>query len=124
MLVNVLNKANGTNTKALLEHFNQAQKKINKIVFDLIKDGDAIYAIGFYQKEAIGYADLILVSKRGAFESILEKVSTKTFNCKKGVDFGTAAGLQVDSDGKLHIWATQRDALQQIAVNRFSQRTE
>ncbi len=112
------------NEQKLLENFVAPDNWAGYQAINLIKDGDAIYAIGFYQKEAIGYADLILVSKRGAFESILEKVSTKTFNCKKGVDFGTAAGLQVDSDGKLHIWATQRDALQQIAVNRFSQRTE
>ena len=88
---------------------------------NLIKDEDAIYAIGFYKKELLSKADLILVSRLETFEPIMEKVLTKTFNCKNEVDFGTAAGLQVDKAGKLHIWGTQRDALKQIAVNKFSQ---
>lgn len=88
---------------------------------NLIKDEKAIYAIGFYQKELLAHADLILVSKLETFEPIMEKVLTKTFNCKYEVDFGTAAGLQVDKKGKLHIWGTQRDALKQIVVNKFSQ---
>jgi len=43
MLVNVLKKANGTNTGILLKHFDQAQKKINEFVFNLIEDKDVIY---------------------------------------------------------------------------------
>ncbi len=88
---------------------------------NLIRDGKAIYAIGFYNKERVGYADLILVSNLEAFEPIMEKVRTKTFNCTNAVDFGAAAGLQVDKEGNLHIWGTQRDPLKQIAVNKFSQ---
>jgi len=88
---------------------------------NLIMDEEAIYAIGFYKKELVGYADLILVSMLKTFEPIMEKVLIKTFNCKNGADFGTAAGLQVDKEGNLHIWGTQRDALNQIAVNKFSQ---
>ncbi|MDB4293232.1 hypothetical protein N9954_07455 [Maribacter sp.] len=88
---------------------------------NLIRDNEAIYAIGFYKKELVGMADLILVSRLETFEPIMEKVSTKTFNCNNEVDFGAAAGLQVDKEGKLHIWGTQRDALKQIAVNKFSQ---
>ena len=88
---------------------------------NLIRDGEAIYAIGFHQKERVGYADLILVSSLETFEPIMEKVLTKTFNCTNKVDFGTAAGLQVDKEGNLHIWGTQRDPLQRIAVNKFSQ---
>lgn len=89
---------------------------------NLIKDEEAIYAIGFYNKEHMGYADLILVSSLETFEPILEKVRTKTFNCTDEVDFSTAAGLQVDKGGNLHIWGTQRNPLRQIAVNKFSQR--
>lgn len=88
---------------------------------NLIKDEKAIYAIGFYKKESDGYADLILVSKLGAFIPIMKKVLTKIFNGKNGVDFGTASGLQVDNKGNLHVWATQSDASEQIAVNKFSQ---
>ena len=88
---------------------------------NLIADDKAIYASGFYAKEAQGAADLILVSHPGTIEPIMEMVASKTFNCKDGVDFATAAGLQVDGEGKLHIWGTQRDALKQIVVNKFSQ---
>lgn len=112
------------NEQKLLESFAAPDDWAGYQAINLIKDSEAIYAIGFYQKEALGYADLILVSKHGPFKPILEKVSAKTFNCKKGVDFGAAVGLQVDHQGNLHIWATQRDALQQITVNRFSQQLE
>ena len=89
---------------------------------NLISDEEAIYAIGFYQKESVGYADLILVSKQGSVELIMEKVLTRTFDCINGVDFNAATGLQVDKQGNLHIWGTQKNALKQIAVNKFSQR--
>lgn len=88
---------------------------------NLIMDEEAIYAVGFYKKELLDTADLILVSRLENFEPIMEKVLTKTFNCKNEVDFGAAAGLQVDKEGKLHIWGAQRDALKQFAVNKFSQ---
>ena len=88
---------------------------------NLIADNQAIYAIGLYKKEDIGYADLIFVSKRNIFELALQKVDTKPFNCAQGVDFGAAAGLQVDLEGKLHIWGTQKDASEQITINKFSQ---
>jgi hypothetical protein len=87
---------------------------------NLIKDKGAIYAIGFYQKEQIGYGDLILISKVKAFSPVMNKVFTKAFNCKDTIDFDAAVGLQVDKEGELHIWATQKDALRQIVVNRFS----
>jgi len=51
----------------------------------------------------------------------MEKVLTKTYNCSNEVDFGTAAGLQEDKEGNLHIWGTQRGPLKLIAVNKFSQ---
>ena len=89
---------------------------------NLIRDEEAIYAIGFYKAADANYADLILVSKAGPFEPVMEKVFTKAFHCKSGVSFGAAAGLQVDKEGKLHLWAAQPDALEQIAVNKFSQR--
>lgn len=87
---------------------------------NLIRDENAIYAIGFYRKESDGYADLILVSKLEAFIPIMKKVLTKTFNGKNGVDFGTASGLQVDNKGNLHIWAAQSKALKKITINKFS----
>ena len=43
MLVNVLNEVEKTSNKEVLEHFHSAQKKINKTVFKLIKDGDVIF---------------------------------------------------------------------------------
>jgi hypothetical protein len=88
---------------------------------NLIADEEAIYAMGFYQQELVGHADLILVSKQGSLELIMEKVHTRTFNCINGVDFTAATGIQVDDMGQLHIWGTQKNALKQIAVNRFSQ---
>jgi hypothetical protein len=84
---------------------------------NLVSDKDAIYAIGFYAECS---ADLILVSKLEAFEPIMEKVGSKTFNCKNGVDFSGAAGLQVDIGGNLHIWGTQKVTQKQISINRFS----
>lgn len=87
---------------------------------NLIRDEEAIYAIGFYSKEHISHADLILVSSLKTFKLIMEKVRTKTFNCTNEVDFGAAAGLQVDKAGNLHVWGTQRDPLKQMAVNKFS----
>ncbi len=89
---------------------------------NLLKDKEAIYAIGFYQNESVAYADLILVSKLKTFDLIMEKVHTKAFNCKEGVDFGGAAGLQVDNEGLLHIWGTQKDPMKQIVINKFSQK--
>lgn len=89
---------------------------------NLIKDEAAIYAIGFYKKELNNYSDLILVSRLGTFEPIMEKIISKTFNCKNGVDFNNAVGLQVDKKGDLHFWSTQRDAQKEIIVNRFSQK--
>ncbi|MCP4977740.1 MAG: hypothetical protein GY931_16445 [Maribacter sp.] len=88
---------------------------------NLIKDEKDIYAIGFYKKDGVGYTDLILVSKLGTFVPLMKKVLTKTFNGIKGVDFGTATGLQVDKEGNLHIWAVQSNALKRITVNKFSQ---
>ncbi|WP_416864285.1 MAG: hypothetical protein ACMVP2_16730 [Imperialibacter sp.] len=89
---------------------------------NLIRGEEAIYAIGFYKITDGNYADLILVSKAGPFDPFMEKVLTKAFYCKSGVSFGAAAGLQVDNEGILHLWATQPDAFKRIAVNRFSER--
>ena len=89
---------------------------------NLIMDQEGIYAIGTYQKEDVGVADLILVSKRRNFEPILERIRSKVFHSKNRVDFSTAAGIQVDEQGKLHIWATQRNASKHIAINKFSER--
>lgn len=105
----------------LLENFAAPDDWASYQSINLIMDEEAIYAIGFYNKEFVDYADLILVSKQGTFDPIMEKVLTKIFKCKNGVDFGTAAGLQVDKKGNLHVWGTQRDALKQITVNKFSQ---
>ena len=88
---------------------------------NLIKDDEAIYAIGTYEEDALSYADLILVSNQGTFEPIMKKVLSKAFYGKNGVDFGGAAGLQVDNQGALHLWGTQKSATRQITVNRFSQ---
>ena len=89
---------------------------------NLLKDKESIYAVGFYGKGKRGFADLILVSPLHTFTPIMSKVSSKKFQCKGGVDFNAAAGLQIDHRGQLHIWATQRDALRRIAINRFSPR--
>ncbi|WP_215223316.1 hypothetical protein [Echinicola shivajiensis] len=86
---------------------------------NLLKDKEAIYAIGFYQKDGVDYADLILVSKVEAFEPIMKKLSNKSFHCKEGVDFSGAAGLQVNKAGNLIFWGTQKNAGEQIIVNRF-----
>ena len=105
----------------ILERFAAPDDWASYQAINLIMDEEAIYAIGFYKKEFVNYADLILVSRLEIFEPIMEKILTKTFNCRNEVDFSTAAGLQVDRNGILHIWGTQREALKQIAVNKFSQ---
>ena len=87
---------------------------------NLIKDGSSIYAVGFYKKDVVGTADLILVRKLESFEPTMEKILSKTFNCKNGVDFNAAVGLQIDNKGNLHVWGTQNDPGKQIAINRFS----
>ncbi len=89
---------------------------------NLLQDHEMIYAIGLYKaKDSLGGADLISISKKGVFQPALKKINTRFFPCKNGVDFATAAGIEVDEEGKLHIWATQRDAEKTIAVHRFSQ---
>lgn len=89
---------------------------------NFVEDDDLIYAIGLYKAEdGVGGADLIEVSKKDAFEPNLKKINTRFFPCTHEVDFATAAGIQVDEKGNLHIWATQRDAEKTIAVHRFSQ---
>jgi hypothetical protein len=105
----------------ILERFTAPDDWASYQSINLIKDEKAIYAIGFYQKETVGYADLILVSRLGSFELIMKKVISKSFYCNHGADFGSAAGLQVDNEGHLHIWSTQKNARNQIAVNKFSQ---
>lgn len=105
----------------LLETFTAPDQWPSYQAINLIKDKKAIYAIGFYQKEDKGHADLIFVSKNKSIKPQMKLLLTKTFNVSNLVDFHTAAGLQVDNEGKLHIWATQRDALKQITVNRFSE---
>ena len=107
--------------QTMLDSFSAPDDWASYQSINLIRDKEAIYAIGFYNKERVNCADLILVSSLETFEPIMEKVLTKTFNCTNAVDFGAAAGLQVDKEGKLHIWGTQRDQLKQIAVNKFSQ---
>lgn len=109
------------NEQKILRHFAAPDEWASYQSINLIMDDQAIYAIGFYKKELLGAADLILVSTRENFELVMKKVGTKTFNCSPEVDFGAAAGLQVDKEGKLHIWGTQRTALKQIAINKFSQ---
>ncbi|MCM4166428.1 hypothetical protein DHD08_01895 [Arenibacter sp. H213] len=89
---------------------------------NLIRDEEAIYAIGFYNgDDNVGYADLILVSETESFFPIMDKMLTKSFNGKKKVDFGTATGLQVDEEGNLHIWAIQSYPLKEMVINKFSQ---
>ncbi|MGB5553492.1 MAG: hypothetical protein WBM83_02455, partial [Flavobacteriaceae bacterium] len=109
------------NEKRLLLSFAAPDDWASYQSINLIKDKESIYAIGFYKKELLGKADLILVSLLGNFEPRMEKVLTKTFSCNNNVDFGGAAGLQIDKEGKLHIWATQKNPLNRIAVNKFSQ---
>lgn len=87
---------------------------------NLIKDKEHLYAIGLYGKGQVGQADLILISDTEVFKPIMLKMSTRAFNCTGGVDFNTAAGIQVDSFGNLHLWATQRNASKQISVNRYA----
>ncbi|AWV98306.1 hypothetical protein [Arcticibacterium luteifluviistationis] len=86
---------------------------------NLLRDENAIYAIGFYSKEHISYADLILISDRETYDPIMKKIASKAFNTTNGVDFGSAAGVQVDKEGNLHIWGTQNKASKGIAVNKF-----
>ncbi|MCB0855379.1 MAG: hypothetical protein KDD63_24315 [Bacteroidetes bacterium] len=87
---------------------------------NLLRDDEAIYAIGFYQGNGGCQADLILVSKLDDFNLIMEKMATKIFSCQGGVDFSGAAGLEVDREGKLSVWGTQKNTGKKIVLNKFS----
>jgi hypothetical protein len=89
---------------------------------NLIRDKQSMYAIGFFGDTKTGYADLIYISPLNAFHPKLKKLSRKAFDSKRGVDFNTAAGIQVNNKGELIIWATQREAKKRIFINRFSQK--
>ena len=89
---------------------------------NLIMDEKDIYAIGFHQEMKTGRADLIHVSSVDHFEPQMKKIKTKVFNCTNGVDFSGAAGLEVEHGEKLHIWATQKNVSEDIAINIFSQK--
>ena len=109
--------------KTILESFNSPKNWADYQSINLIMDKKDIYALGFYRIDHVDYADLILVSSRtGTFKLKMKKLATKTFNCKNGVDFSGAAGLQVDKKGELHIWSTQKKTSQQIVVNQFSKK--
>lgn len=86
---------------------------------NLLKDDNAIYAIGFHGGGYKNYADLILVSKLKEFDPIMLKISTKRFKTSKGLEFGAAAGLQVDQAGNLHILGTEKTSSRNILVNKF-----
>ncbi len=106
----------------LLKSFDAPTNWASYQSINLIMDEKHIYAIGFYQEMNISQADLIYVSSVDHFEPQMEKIGTKYFNCTNGVDFIGAAGLEVENGGKLNIWATQKNALEGIAVNIFSQK--
>ncbi len=104
----------------LIESFDAPADWASYQSINLIKDQDQVYAIGLYGAGDVGRADLILISNSHVFKPVMSKISSKVFHCVGGVDFNTAAGIQVDSIGNLHLWATQRDAFQQISVNRYA----
>jgi len=105
----------------LLQSFDAPNDWASYQSINLIMDEKDIYAIGFYQEMKTGHADLIHVSSVDHFELQMEKIGTKLFNCTNGVDFSGAAGLEVEHGEKLNIWATQKNASEDIAVNIFSQ---
>lgn len=88
---------------------------------NLIMDDKNIYAIGFYQEMKTGRADLIYVSSVDYFKPQMKKIKTKVFNCTNGVDFNGAVGLEVENN-EMHIWATQKNASEDIAINVFSKK--
>lgn len=88
---------------------------------NLLKDQEAIYAIGTYKSGGQGIADLIRISGIHSETPDMKLLQTKKFNCPEGLDFGSAAGIQVDGSGKLNIWATQRDGTKSITIGRYSQ---
>ncbi|WP_200975834.1 hypothetical protein [Echinicola sp. 20G] len=109
----------GEKEPSLIYNFEAPEDWASYQSINLLKDKEAIYAIGFYQKGNVAYADLILLSKVEDLDPIMRKLSTKSFDCKEGVDFSGAAGLQVDKAGNLVFWGTQKNAGKQIIVNRF-----
>lgn len=109
------------NESKLLYQFTAPHEWPSYQSINLIQDKEMIYAVGLYQKGGLGFGDLIEVSKVANFEPIMKHIITKTFECTNAVDFGAAAGIQVDKKGKLHVWGTQRNALSQLVVNRFSE---
>lgn len=105
----------------LLESFDAPKDWASYQSINLIMDEMDIFAIGFYAEMKTGCADLIYVSSVDYFEPQMKKIKTKVFNCTNEVDFSGAAGLEVEDD-EMHIWATQKNASDHIAVNLFSKK--
>ena len=107
------------NKQELLHSFSAPDEWPAYQSINLVKDDNAIYAIGFYRKGYNNTADLILVSSLDDFDPIMLKISSKRFKTSKGLEFGAAAGLQVDQAGNLHIWGTEKKSSNKILVNKF-----
>lgn len=110
------------NESKFLKRFDAPQNWGSYQSINFVSDKESIYAIGFYLKDKKAIADLFLLSGLTSFEPDIELISSKIFNCSSKVDFSGAVGLQVDDAGKLHIWASQKDAFEQIEINRFSEK--
>lgn len=88
---------------------------------NLLKDADGkLYLFGFGQNvHGENIADLFLLEHKDLREFYLKKLKSKTFNCRKGADFRSAAGISRQLDGKLKIITCGSHMRDSLVLNIF-----
>ena len=80
-----------------------------------------VYLIGFAKVKKKQVMDLFEVKWENGIHSskMLRKVSRREMNCKKGASFRMGAGLFLNAEGKLEIYACSADLEKKLVVNVF-----
>lgn len=92
MLVNVLNKADKTPYKEIIKHFDEAQDKINKSVFKIIKSGDTIFT---HCHSTNVIQSLIYTKKHGKKFQVYNTETRPLFQGRKTASELKKAGIKV-----------------------------
>jgi ribose 1,5-bisphosphate isomerase len=92
MLMNVLHKAEDESYEKILKHFDEAQEKINKIVYDLIEDDDVIYT--HCHSTNVTHA-LIYAKKKGKNFEVYNTETRPLFQGRKTAKELKKAGIKV-----------------------------
>jgi hypothetical protein len=83
------------------------------------KDGKS-YLFGFGQNvHEENIADLFLVENRDLREFWLKKLISKTFNCKRGADFRSGAGIFLEPDGNMKVISCGPHIRDSLILNVF-----